>query len=142
MFDNCTIIEYKIDNIKNRLTRSMMNQVNFDKNRIDYVFEKINNYLKLYTIKDKITQIDKIYDKINFEIENTIGIERERLKNIGTILHNLSPLATLDRGYSIVHKNNEIVNSIENIKLKEILDIKLKDGNIKCSVESIEGKEV
>ena len=103
---------------------------------------KINNYLKLYTIKDKITQIDKIYDKINFEIENTIGIERERLKNIGTILHNLSPLATLDRGYSIVHKNNEIVNSIENIKLKEILDIKLKDGNIKCSVESIEGKEV
>ena len=76
------------------------------------------------------------------EIENTIGIERERLKNIGIILHNLSPLATLDRGYSIVHKNNEIVNSIENIKLKEILDIKLKDGNIKCSVESIEGKEV
>lgn len=139
---NLVDLEYKIDNIKNRLTRSMMNQVNFDKNRIDYVFEKINNYLKLYTIKDKITQIDKIYDKINFEIENTIGIERERLKNIGTILHNLSPLATLDRGYSIVHKNNEIVNSIENIKLKEILDIKLKDGNIKCSVESIEGKEV
>ena len=30
----------------------------------------------------------------------------------------------------------------ENIKLKENLDIKLKDGNIKCSVESIEGKEV
>ena len=139
---NLVDLEYKIDNIKNRLTRSMMNQVNFDKNRIDYVFEKINNYLKLYTIKDKITQIDKIYDKINFEIENTIGIERERLKNIGIILHNLSPLATLDRGYSIVHKNNEIVNSIENIKLKEILDIKLKDGNIKCSVESIEGKEV
>ena len=26
--------------------------------------------------------------------------------------------------------------------LKENLDIKLKDGNIKCSVESIEGKEV
>ena len=51
-------------------------------------------------------------------------------------------MATLDRGYSIVHKNNEIVNSIVNIKLKEILDIKLKDGNIKCSVESIEGKEV
>ncbi|WP_286316481.1 exodeoxyribonuclease VII large subunit [Romboutsia ilealis] len=139
---NLVDLEYKLENIKNRLTRSMMNQVNFDKNRIDYVFEKISNYLKLYTIKDKITQIDKIYDKINFEIENTISIENERLKNIGTILHNLSPLATLDRGYSIVHKNNEIVNSIEQIRLKENLDIKLKDGNIKCSVESIEGKEV
>ena len=107
---NLVDLEYKLENIKNRLTRSMINQVNFDKNRIDYVFEKISNYLKLYTIKDKITQIDKIYDKINFEIENTISIENERLKNIGTILHNLSPLATLDRGYSIVHKNNDRTN--------------------------------
>ena len=119
-----------------------MNQVNIDKNRIDYVFEKINNYLKLYTIKDKITQIDKIYDKINFEIENTISVESEKLKNTGLILHNLSPLATLDRGYSIVHKEGEIINSIKQIELKEDLDVKLRDGNIKCSVESIEGKEV
>ena len=139
---NLVDLEYKLDNIKDRLNRSVINQVNLDKNRIDYVFEKIGNYLKLYTIKDKITQIDKIYDKINFEIENTISIESERLKNTGIILHNLSPLATLDRGYSIVHKEGEIINSIKQIKLKEELDIKLRDGNIKCNVESIEDEEV
>lgn len=139
---NLVDLEYKLDNIKDRLNRSVINQVNLDKNRIDYVFEKIGNYLKLYTIKDKITQIDKIYDKINFEIENTISIESERLKNTGIILHNLSPLATLDRGYSIVHKEGEIISSIKQIKLKEELDIKLRDGNIKCNVESIEDEEV
>ena len=139
---NLVDLEYKLDNIKDRLNGSVINQVNLDKNRIDYVFEKIGNYLKLYTIKDKITQIDKIYDKINFEIENTISIESERLKNTGIILHNLSPLATLDRGYSIVHKEGEIINSIKQIKLKEELDIKLRDGNIKCNVESIEDEEV
>ena len=139
---NLVDLEYKLDNIKDRLNRAVINQVNLDKNRIDYVFEKIGNYLKLYTIKDKITQIDKIYDKINFEIENTISIESERLKNTGIILHNLSPLATLDRGYSIVHKEGEIINSIKQIKLKEELDIKLRDGNIKCNVESIEDEEV
>ena len=139
---NLVDLEYKLDNIKNRISKSIMNQVNIDKNRIDYIFEKINNYLKSYTIKDKITQIDKIYDKINFEIENTISIESERLKNTGIILHNLSPLATLNRGYSIVQKNDEIVNSINQISLNDNLDIRLKDGNIKCSIESIEDKEV
>jgi len=139
---NLVDLEYKLDNIKNRLNKSVMNQVNIDRNRVDYIFEKINNYLKLYTIKDKITQIDKIYDKINFEIENTISIESERLKNIGVILHNLSPLATLNRGYSIVQKDNEIVNSINQVNLNDNLDIRLKDGNIKCSIESIEDKEV
>lgn len=139
---NLIDLQYKLDNIKNRLNRSIMNQVNLDKNRVDYIFEKINNYLKLYTIKDKITQIDKIYDKINFEIENTISIESERLKNIGVILHNLSPLSTLNRGYSIVQKNSEIVNSVNQISLNDNLDIRLKDGNIKCSIYSIEDKEV
>jgi len=139
---NLVDLEYKLDNIKNRINKSVMNQVNIDRNRVDYIFEKINNYLKSYTIKDKITQIDKIYDKINFEIENTISIESERLKNIGVILHNLSPLATLNRGYSIVQKDNEIVNSINQVDLNDNLDIRLKDGNIKCSIESIEDKEV
>ena len=88
--------------------------------------------MKIYLLDINNEDIKKDIEEINFEIENTISIENERLKNIGTILHNLSPLATLDRGYSIVHKNNEIVNSIEQIRLKENLDIKLKDGNIKC----------
>lgn len=139
---NLIDLEYKLENIKNRLKKSATNQINIDKKRIDYIFEKISNYLKIYTIKDKITQIDKIYDKINFEIENTISIERERLKNTGIILHNLSPLATLDRGYSIVHKEGEIINSIKQIKLKQKLDVILKDGNVKCNVESINDKEV
>ena len=139
---NLVDLEYKLDNIKNRLNKSVMNQVNIDRNRVDYIFEKINDYLKSYTIKDKTTQMDKIYDKINFEVENTISIESERLKNTGIILHNLSPLATLNRGYSIVQKNDEIVNSINQISLNDNLDIRLKDGNIKCSIESIEDKEV
>ena len=139
---NLVDLEYKLENIKNRISKSIMNQVNIDKNRIDYIFEKINNYLKSYTIKDKITQIDKIYDKINFEIENTISIEREKLRSTGAILHNLSPLSTLDRGYSIVHKEGNILNSIKEINIKDNLDIRLRDGNIKCVVNSIEDEEV
>ena len=139
---NLVDLEYKLDNIKNRISKSIINQVNIDKNRIDYIFEKINSYLKSYTIKDKITQIDKIYDKINFEIENTVSIEREKLRSTGVILHNLSPISTLDRGYSIVHKEGNILNSIKEINIKDNLDIRLRDGNIKCVVNSIENEEV
>ena len=139
---NLVDLEYKLDNIKNRISKSIINQVNIDKNRIEYIFEKINSYLKSYTIKDKITQIDKIYDKINFEIENTVSIEREKLRSTGVILHNLSPISTLDRGYSIVHKEGNILNSIKEINIKDNLDIRLRDGNIKCVVNSIENEEV
>ena len=135
-------LEYKLNNIKNRMNMSLTNQVQIDKQRLNSVFERINNYLKSYTIKDNIIQLDKIYDKIIFEVENNLSIEKERLTNIGAILHNLSPLATIDRGYSIIQKEGKVINSIKEIEIKDDIDIVLKDGSIECIVEKIISKEV
>ena len=113
-----------------------------DEYKLKSTFEKINNHLGSYVIKDKIIQLDKIYDKISSEVENNINIEKERLLKVGSLLHNLSPLATIDRGYSIVQKNGELINSIENLNLNESIDITLKDGNLECIIEKINNKEV
>ena len=135
-------IIFKLDNIKNRMGKSLNNQVNVDGYRLDSIINRINNHMDLYVIKDKIIQIDKIYDKISFDVENKVSIEKEKLIKTGTILHNLSPLATINRGYSIVQKDGQIVNSIKEVKFKDSIDIVLKDGNIECSVEKIKNKEV
>lgn len=135
-------LEYKLNNIRNRMDRSLINQVQIDEHRLKSVLERINNYLKSYTIKDNIIQLDKIYDKITFEVENNLNIEKERLMNMGAILHNLSPLATIDRGYSIVQKEGKVINSIKEIEFKDDIDIVLKDGSIECVVEKIINKEV
>ena len=135
-------LEYKLNNIRNRMNRSLINQVQIDEHRLKSVLERINNYLKSYTIKDNIIQLDKIYDKITFEVENNLNIEKERLMNMGAILHNLSPLATIDRGYSIVQKEGKVINSIKGIEFKDDIYIVLKDGSIECVVEKIINKEV
>ena len=135
-------IIFKLDNIKNRMGKSLNNQVNVDGYRLDSIINRINNHMDSYVIKDKIIQIDKIYDKISFDVENKVSIEKEKLIKTGTILHNLSPLATINRGYSIVQKDGQIVNSIKEVKFKDSIDIVLKDGNIECSVEKIKNKEV
>lgn len=135
-------INYKLDNILSRMNKSMTNTLQVSEYKLNYTIDKINNYLGSYTIKDKFVQLDKIYDKINFEAENNISIKKERLQSMGTILHNLSPLATIDRGYSIVQKDGEVVNSTKNLNLKDNIDIVLKDGNIECIIEKIKNKEV
>ena len=135
-------IYYKLENILNRMNKSLTNVLQVNEYKLNSVFDKINNYLSAYTIRDKIIQLDKIYDKIISEAENNISIEKERLSSTGAVLHSLSPLATIDRGYSIVQKNGEVINSIKNLKFKDNVDIILKDGNIECSVEKIKNKEV
>ncbi|HSQ88449.1 exodeoxyribonuclease VII large subunit [Romboutsia sp.] len=135
-------VNYKLENILNRMNKSLTNVLQVNEHKLNSVFDKINNYLGAYTIRDKIIQLDKIYDKITSEVENNISMEKEKLLGRGTILHNLSPLATIDRGYSIVQKNREVINSVKDLKFKDNIDIVLKDGNIECSVEKIKNKEV
>ncbi|RDY28732.1 exodeoxyribonuclease VII large subunit [Romboutsia weinsteinii] len=134
-------IVYKLGNIKERMNKSLISQMQIDKYRLNSVFDKINNYLESYIIRDKVIQLDRIYDKITSEAESNITSEKEKLSKAGALLHNLSPLATIDRGYSIVQKYGEVINSVKTIEAKDNLEIVLKDGSLECTVETIINKE-
>ena len=135
-------IYFKLENIKSRMNKSLTKIIEIDEYKLKSIFEKINNNLELYTLKDKIIQLDNIYDKISFEIENNITTKREHLIKSGSILYNLSPLSTIERGYSVVQKNGKLINSIKDLKLNESIDITLKDGNLECFIDKINIKEV
>ena len=133
---------FKLENIKSRMNKSLTKIIEMDEYKLKSIFEKINNNLELYTLKDKIIQLDNIYDKISFEIENNITTKREHLIKSGSILYNLSPLSTIERGYSVVQKNGKLINSIKDLKLNESIEITLKDGNLECFIDKINIKEV
>ena len=41
----------------------------------------------------------------------------------------------MDKGFSIVSKDNKIVKSANDVKKDDIIDIKFIDGNVKAKVE-------
>ncbi|WP_343343478.1 exodeoxyribonuclease VII large subunit [Terrisporobacter petrolearius] len=135
-------IYYKLDNIRNRMSRSLNNQVILDNEKLVNTFEKINDYMKNYVIRDKVIQLDQIYDKINFRLEQNLENSKEKLSKKAALLHNLSPLATISRGYSIVEKDDKVINSIKEVDVNEDINITLKDGSLECNVNKINSKEV
>ena len=135
-------IYYKLDNIKNRMNRSLNNQVILDNEKLNNTFDKINNHMKNYIIRDKVIQLDQIYDKINFRLEQNLETSKEKLSKKAALLHNLSPLATISRGYSIVEKKGHVINSIEEVNVNDEINITLKDGDLDCIINKINSKEV
>ena len=134
---NLEDLYYKLNNINDRMNKSIINKTNFSEQMLISLFSRINNYLDAYIMKDKFTQIDIIYDKITNETKYLLQSKEEKLTNSAMILHNLSPLATIKRGYSIVQKEDEIINSIDRINKEDSIDIKVSDGNIECIVTNI-----
>ena len=135
-------IYYKLNTIRNRMNRSLNNQVILDNEKLNNTFDKINNYMKNYIVRDKVIQLDQIYDKINFRLEQNLETSKEKLSKKAALLHNLSPLATISRGYSIVEKNGQVINSIEEVNITDDINITLKDGSLECNVNKINSKEV
>ncbi|MCG4734841.1 exodeoxyribonuclease VII large subunit, partial [Casaltella massiliensis] len=54
---------YKLKNSKDRLDKVLINQSKLDKNKLNNVYDRLNTIVKSYIIRDKIIQIDIIYDK-------------------------------------------------------------------------------
>ena len=135
-------IYYKLNTIRNRMNRSLNNQVILDNEKLNNTFDKINNYMKNYIVRYKVIQLDQIYDKINLRLEQKLETSKEKLSKKAALLHNLSPLATISRGYSIVEKNGQVINSIEEVNITDDINITLKDGSLECNVNKINSKEV
>ena len=135
-------IYYKLNTIRNRMNRSLNNQVILDNEKLNNTFDKINNYMKNYIVRDKVIQLDQIYDKIKLRLEQKLETSKEKLSKKAALLHNLSPLATISRGYSIVEKNGQVINSIEEVNITDDINITLKDGSLECNVNKINSKEV
>lgn len=57
--------------------------------------------------------------------------------NIIQLLEALNPLKIMDRGYSLTYQNDQVVKSIEDIDSTKSLHIKLQDGVVIASIDSI-----
>jgi len=135
-------LHFKLDNIQTRMNKSLSNIIEYDEQKLKYTFKRINTILNDYIINDKIIELDKITEKINLNIENKIEKESMNLRNLGSLLHNLSPLKTLDRGYSIINKDDVVVNSVLKISENDEIEVILSNGSLDCTVNKINKKEV
>lgn len=118
----------------------------------------LKNPIALYEIKEQ--KLDNIIDKLYTNTNNIIAISKSKLNVIEnsiifknpSILYEkkakmtnhliekleiLNPLNALKRGYSITKKSNKCITNINDIKKDDILDIIVKEGNIKTKVMEV-----
>lgn len=154
------IIDVKnfINQLNIRLNKDISNIIEFNKKRLDnyktnYV---LTNPLATFEIKEQ--KLDTLIDNLNNKIKNILDNNKKRLDNVmknytinnpDTILNRynntyelllnklnlLNPLNILSKGYSVVKKDNNVIKDINDINIKDKLNIKLYKGNIDVIVE-------
>lgn len=83
------------------------------------------------------TQIRMLQHRLHASFNHQLQQRTLHLKRAGSSLNALSPLATLDRGYSILrNQQQQIIHSTQQVTAGETLTALLADGHIQVDVKS------
>ncbi|WDV47936.1 exodeoxyribonuclease VII large subunit [Clostridiaceae bacterium M8S5] len=128
-------LSYKLDDLCNL----MIHNINKKLEKKKYELKFFSSKLKMSNPDKKIEQystkvndcMKRILTKINHKKEmEFLALEKERVK-----LHSYSPLAVLERGYSIVKNNaGEYIDTARELSDGEIITVRMKDGEVKAKV--------
>lgn len=130
----------RLDELEMRLFQALINKLQFQFIKLQHVYAKLQQC-------DPSFQIEKYQQTTEFLLHNLcnkmLWIQQNKQNQLTILAKTLdaySPLATLNRGYAIVNREetNEILYSIKQVKEKENIRVRLNEGNLYCSVNRIE----
>lgn len=88
----------------------------------------------IHSFEDNVDVLEtRLNDSLSYNLEN----KEMMLSALAGKLNALSPLAVLARGYSVIQKENEVVKSASQIKIKDEVTFVLQDGKAVCTVNEV-----
>lgn len=127
----------KINILDNELKYAISKIINKNKEIINDYENMVKNYnpvIRINTLKFKNAEYLKTMKSIIF---NKIDNYKYRIDSLTEKLTILNPNNILNRGYALVVKNDKIISSINDVNIKENIEIKMKDGYIDSFVIDI-----
>ena len=103
--------------------------------------------LKRKALKDPLFILEKNRDRGTYLKKQLNAAMKQKLDQLKRdfqkqthLLHSLSPLQVLDRGYGIIRSQGKVIQSTDDLKTQQI-EVELKDGFIETKVLKVKRKE-
>ncbi|NOY66655.1 MAG: exodeoxyribonuclease VII large subunit [Gammaproteobacteria bacterium] len=126
----------KLDNLELRYQNACQNKIENSKSITRQLSSRLLQLSPSHKIKaynDKQQQLSHLLQQA---IKQKIKTSHLSLSSISRALDTISPLSTLDRGYSILRKEDRsVIKSTQQIQAGESIHAQLADGKLKCIVE-------
>ena len=158
---NITDLNNYINQLNIRSTKYIENIITINFNKLKDLKESyvLQNPLGVYEIKEqKLSNIittlnNNIINKLNlantkynhlkdnYLLNNPEDLFTNKKNNFKLVINKLellNPLSILSKGYSVTTINNKTLKDASNIKINDLINIRLSKGNIKAKVESVE----
>ena len=133
----------RLDELNIRLKQQILFSLNNKKNRYKHVLSELYNQQPSHKIKEKQQVLTSQKARIEQAMLHQLDRHKARFHINLAKLDSISPLNTLERGYSITRnkKSGELISSISQTKQGQVLAIQFKDGEVNATVDKMIDKK-
>ncbi len=124
------IKEQKLDILMEQLYKNIQNKLKDGETRLALI--KKNYVLKnpLVSFETFKNRMDSTQVKLHHFIKNYLDEKKHEQKLLLTTLKLVNPLNILEKGYSLVEKEGQIIQSSDAINIEDLIHIKLRKGEL------------
>ena len=133
--DKLRELSQKLDNTETYIKKSMQNHLLSQRNNLNLQSSKLLQQSPVQNLQESKHKLSDLSKSLTFLISQISKEKRSSLLALSSTLEAVSPLAVLNRGYSILTtKKGKVVTSEKEVEVGEELTAKLKEGEIKTKV--------
>ncbi|GEM04432.1 exodeoxyribonuclease 7 large subunit [Halolactibacillus miurensis] len=133
--------DQQLDQLLERLSRATKHVLAANQTTHDHLAHRLGKI----SLRDKVTRHHQDVTRLNQALDKSILHHVEKNKHrffrVMEALELISPLKTMQRGYSLIYKGNaSLVKSSQDVQVGETVNIKLAEGKIEAVVQKIDNQ--
>lgn len=133
---DCMELQKHINNLHQRLVVGIKNNLSSLNEKVARVADNAVLRRPGDGLYKKMMELDYLTRRLGQNIERVIKDKKNSMAVKMSRLNNLSPLATLSRGYTVCRDTNgTVITSVNSVKSGDMVEVIVKDGFLECTVK-------
>lgn len=132
----------KLDQLTMRLERSLQDSHSKSQQRLQDLHYRLQGQSPLGQVQRYQDQVNQLERLLRSNMAVVYDSKVAEVKRLSDALYMLDTSRILSRGYAMVQKENQVLESIHQIKKEDQLTLFLKDGQVEVKVEDVKEKTI
>lgn len=127
-----------LDHLEIRLQKSVLARYATTQARLQHLAARIQGQTLAEKIKGLRLRIRQVQQQLKQQGKVYYQQRQQKLATLSQLLHGVSPLNTLNRGYAIVsNEQQQVIQDAASVKVGDQITARLKNGSLACKVMEI-----
>ncbi len=135
-------LEERLESLYRRLSQNARGHINLLASHLKNLDGRLRSPID--RVRQLTQRLDDLTIRFNLSVRQKLEFSKRKLEREMSLLNSLSPLAILNRGYSITTdlSTGNVIKEIWAVRVGERVGVRVTDGEMECIVERLSNEEV